>query len=328
LIRQAICIQNEGGSEALQNVPILVRLNDQRTAMNRLGANGLDMRFLDVNGMPLAHEIEAFDPTEAVVWVNVPLVQDGSNDNLIWLYTNRPAPILPDTEGVWASEHIGVWHMGVSPITDVTGHGLDATGTDTQALPGLIADGNAPTLVDGGTTPNLARIEVADDAQLDDVENGFTVSGWVKINAVTSFWTALVARPIVDTPADQIYLGYRDGRALFSVQTGGAMMAEDTQTLPLDTWVHLAGTWNGTTQHLFVDGVEVATAPRNVALTPQDTAVSIGANLNIDQWADHVDGTIDEVRLEKVVRSAAWMDFQYRSMTDGLLVFGTVETRP
>jgi hypothetical protein len=337
-LRQVLCLDNTPGTESQSNVPILVRLTPSDVPIVRLGDQGDGMAFWDGDGNVLSHEIESFDSQEIIVWVRVPTVTAATGENPIWLYYARggvPAPY--DPTGVWNPEHIGVWHFS-GGYEDATGQGLDGVVTAHAPAPGLISQGSALTTspadggTDGGFPSNAPTIEVGNDPLLDEVENGFTVSAWAKVDAFSQPWIAVVARQLEGTVADQLYLGIHDTRAVFGAHTVSPSAAESINAFPLGEWVHIAGSWDGVQDQLFIDGALVASKMRHPSIPSEDTPLTLGANINENNgppmWADHLHGTIDEVRLENVARDAEWMSLQYRSMTDGLVTYGPVERRP
>jgi hypothetical protein len=50
--------------------------------------------------------------------------------------------------------------------------------------------------------------------------------------------------------------------------------------VPLQTWVHLAGSWDGSEARLYVDGTEVATAQVGGPLAAETNPVVLGGNGN------------------------------------------------
>ena len=50
--------------------------------------------------------------------------------------------------------------------------------------------------------------------------------------------------------------------------------------MPLQTWIHLAGTWDGSEARLYVNGTEVATAPISGPLGAETNPVVLGGNGN------------------------------------------------
>jgi hypothetical protein len=51
-------------------------------------------------------------------------------------------------------------------------------------------------------------------------------------------------------------------------------------TMPLETWIHLAGTWDGGEARLYVNGTEVASAAVSGPLEAETNPVVLGGNAN------------------------------------------------
>ena len=87
-----------------------------------------------------------------------------------------------------------------------------------------------------------------------------------------------------------------------------------SNTLTLNTWHHLAATYNGSTMKIFVDGVEVAS--RNVSFSITNSNV----NLFIGQWAggsSRINADIDEVRIWNIARTGTEIDESRSCELDG-----------
>ncbi len=103
--------------------------------------------------------------------------------------------------------------------------------------------------------------------------------------------------------------------------------------IELTRWTHLAYTYDGTMARLFVDGVVVDAGPGSG--TPEVSAgpIYIGCGRNNETGSvppgvadvDFVDGLLDELRLEQVGRSPAWIATEVASMQDALISYGPVE---
>ena len=64
--------------------------------------------------------------------------------------------------------------------------------------------------------------------------------------------------------------------------------------MPLDTWAHVAATYDGATLRLYVDGTLVASVAATGAIATSTGALRIGGNT---LWGEYFQGLIDEVRV-------------------------------
>ncbi len=129
-----------------------------------------------------------------------------------------------------------------------------------------------------------------------------TLEGWVKPNPGTDFRTLVVK----ERPGDLVYGLYSSSdtnRPQSQVTIGGTVrLLNGTATIPSGAWTHLAATYDGTTQRLYVNGTQVSTLAVSGAITTSNNPLKIGGN---SIWAEWFSGLIDEVRVYNRALSAA-----------------------
>src|SRR4029453_16821751 len=64
--------------------------------------------------------------------------------------------------------------------------------------------------------------------------------------------------------------------------------------LPVNTWSHVAATYNGSMHRLYVNGAQVAAVSRSGKIGASAKPLRIGGNAILGEWFS---GTIDEVRV-------------------------------
>ena len=69
------------------------------------------------------------------------------------------------------------------------------------------------------------------------------------------------------------------------VNTSADVGLNGTAALPLNTWTHLAMTYDGTTLRMFVNGVQVNSLPVTGGITATSGALRIGGN---SVWSEHL----------------------------------------
>ncbi len=84
--------------------------------------------------------------------------------------------------------------------------------------------------------------------------------------------------------------------------TNGNKNIFGTSVLPVNTWTHLASTFDGSTVRLFVNGVQVATLAQTSPLSVTTATLQIGADA---YTGENFAGLIDEVRVYNRALSAA-----------------------
>jgi hypothetical protein len=78
------------------------------------------------------------------------------------------------------------------------------------------------------------------------------------------------------------------------VNTNGDVGLDGTAAVPLNTWTHLALTYDGATMRMFVNGVEVSSATASSTMAVTSGTLRIGGN---SVWGEYYRGLIDEVRV-------------------------------
>jgi hypothetical protein len=144
-------------------------------------------------------------------------------------------------------------------------------------------------------------VSVPDSDSL-DLTSGLTVEGWVKPDGSTGFRTLLVK----ETGGNIVYGLYANSdtnRPQSQVSTSNPLkLLDGTGTLPADTWSHLAFTYDGTTERLYVNGTQVASMAVSGAINTSTGALKIGGDAI---WGEWFSGLIDEVRVYNRALSAA-----------------------
>jgi PKD repeat protein len=207
------------------------------------------------------------------------------------------------------------------------GYTVDAmTGGTTGAPPGLVAaytfdensgstvgdssgNSNAGTIT-SATWTNAGRyggalvfngsnslVTINDSASL-DLTTAMTLEAWVYPAAVGGW------RDVIYKGTDDIY--YLEGSSDTGAPAFGGKYAfsplRGTSTLGLNTWTHLAGTYDGTTMTLYVNGVAVASQPQTGPISTSTGPLTIGGDALYGQYFA---GRIDEVRIYNRALSAA-----------------------
>jgi Concanavalin A-like lectin/glucanases superfamily/Domain of unknown function (DUF1929)/Bacterial Ig domain len=228
---------------------------------------------------------------------------------------SRPLNGIRSRRGLVTASAVGALAvtLGVVPFADPVGaagsglvaaYGFDeGTGTTTADVSGSANTGT----ITGATWSTAGRngralsfngtsnwVTVPDAAGL-RLSTGMTLEAWVRPAANTGWRTVLMK----ERPGGMSYDLYgfdNSGRppAVYGNYGGTDVSASGGTALALNTWTHLAGSYDGTTMRLYVNGVQVATKARTGALTSSTSALRIGGN---SPWGEYFAGLIDDVRV-------------------------------
>ncbi|MFN0252637.1 MAG: DUF2341 domain-containing protein [Kofleriaceae bacterium] len=306
-------------AEELYDVPILVRLDPTNIDYARAAIDGRDLRFTDRTGM-LAHEIERWDPSDtSIIWVRVPVLAAAPARTPLSMHYGNSMVTGISPEATWSSDHVAVYHFA-GDTRDSTSTGLDASGVDTTtSKTALLGD----SLALSPTGPPSYAV-VPHQPILDEV---LTYSGWIRSATPTiGRWEAMITQGIPDIELNPIHVGLFEDKVYFEVyDDSGSTVQRTHEAVPIGTWVHLAVAIGPTSVATFVDGTprETLLVPNGARRSPQ--AMFFGADCDtcslgaVVARSDFLDGNLDELRLERVVRSEAWFQTQVASMRDLLI---------
>ena len=200
-----------------------------------------------------------------------------------------------------------------------------------RAVPALVAalafnEGTGPTAADASGSGNVGTltgaswiaggryggalsfdgtndwVTVADAASL-DLTTGMTLEAWVRPSAINGWETVLLKEMAGSGLAYALYAADGGGRPPAGyVFVGGDRAVVGSTVLPLNAWTHLATTYDGAIQRLFVNGMEVATRAQSGGISTSTGALRVGGN---SVWGEYFGGLIDEVRVYSHALTAA-----------------------
>jgi biopolymer transport protein ExbB len=287
-----------GITDTLSDIPVLVRLHGGNFSFSEAKADGSDIRFVGADDKsPLKYHIEKFDPNEeiALIWVKVPRISGGSNQDAVWMYYGNPsAADGQDTGGTYDVNQVAVFHLNESEGNprDATSYGNHtAAFTGKPGLPSVIGTG----VQFGGTAEMMT---VARSASL-DFTKGFTFSAWARPSqpagkAAIFSW---------EDGKQSLIIGIENGKVFCSI--GQTSVKSNTASLNADTWYHLAVTANpGGQIALYVNGSEAASGTFKGDMPSPVSDIFIGAAAN---GQNAFAGQLDEIQLSNTARPAGWM---------------------
>ena len=135
-----------------------------------------------------------------------------------------------------------------------------------------------------------------------NLSTGMTVQAWVYPTALSS-WRSVIIKERTGGLSYGLYGNSDTSRPAAYVNLGGSDVGTNGMAqLPLNTWTHLAATYNGATLRLYVNGTNVSTRTVSGSLVTSSNPLRIGGN---SVWNEYFTGRIDEVRVYNRALSVA-----------------------
>jgi beta-lactam-binding protein with PASTA domain len=149
-----------------------------------------------------------------------------------------------------------------------------------------------------------------------DLTSGMTLEAWVRPTSALSGWESVVIKERTtvglsyalyandgapDASGFAGPAGYIRPGPVASTTDQGVRQASHT-SIALNTWTHLATTYDGANQRLYINGALVATKPQTGSTAVSNQPLRIGGN---GVWGEFFQGLIDEVRIYNRALSAA-----------------------
>lgn len=309
----------------IKDFPFLVRLDASNFRFKEAKGDGSDIRFARPDGSPLPYEIESWDSSasKAAIWVRLDEVLGGRADQFFRCYWGNPAAgaSAPGT-GVFAAGtgFRGVWHLqesgngGTSVYKDATGNGNHGTGaglTTASAAPTPMGRGQSfrkpETYIHAGTSPTLHS------------DTNLTLDAWVRISAYNeyaNFVSRAFTANVRPTYEYGLSLGNEKNNFRFALYADTSYRdLFSTQTVILDKWYHVAGTYDGAKMRLYLDGIPADSLELTGALHAYDRPLLMGRYEHDPNYS--LTGMMDEVRMSDVARSADYIRLTYESQREG-----------
>ena len=174
-------------------------------------------------------------------------------------------------------------------VGDSSGNGN--TGT-TNATSWTTAGRSGSALVFNGSS---SWVTVPDSASL-DLRTALTIEAWVYPTVAPAGWRTIVAKESGGGVVYYLHAGSDNGNA----PATGVMVPSGEQTLygsarlTANAWTHMAATYDGAAQRLYVNGNQVSTRAQTGLVTISTGALRLGGN---GAFGEFFQGRVDEVRI-------------------------------
>lgn len=332
--RRRVTFANPGATELVGFV-VPVLLTGSELDYAALQASGQDLLFVDAaDQAQLSFEIEAFVPGgTSLVWLRFPSVP-ASGSVSAWLYSSNPT-------ATGAAAPAQTWASGFAAVYHLNGNANDSVGSSDGAITGAQTGvGQLASGLDFNSNDDV--VDAGSAGGVDDLfANGGTVTAWIRPRS----WGEGNFGRIVDKASDtlaasgwalQVDGGQAPNHAVIfehGFSGGPGRWNGPDASIALGAWSHVAVVYDASTPSnqpvMFVNGVAqaftVIATPSGARASDAPNALGIGDQVATKQRS--FDGVLDEVRLERASRNAAWINAEYRSMLPGAVTYSSEQTR-
>ncbi len=297
------------GSTNLKDFPLLISIKDS-DLRHHCQPDGDDIVFS--NGTVwLDHEIEFFDQTfntthaKLIAWIRIPSLSPTTDTNITMYYGNPGINTQKNPLGVWDDNYKGVWHLSEDPTgtiydstlnnNDGTSYGSMSSGDQVSGkIDGSIEFDGDDDYIDCGNENSL------------DITGDITIEFWV--NGV-SFSNDLDPDILTKGSYTQAYSTWiNDDGAVYFQLNGDSLFS--SSKLSLGEWYSVVCVRSGTNRMIYINGTE------DISDTFSPAIETITETLTIARSPDNLNGTLDEIRLSNVARSANWIITEYNNQYD------------
>jgi Concanavalin A-like lectin/glucanases superfamily/IPT/TIG domain/Domain of unknown function (DUF2341)/Putative Ig domain len=302
------------------NFPLLVSgtysyLATTANGGNVTSANGYDIVFTsDAGGTnALAFERESYNATTGAVnfWIKIPTLSHTTDTVIYMFYGNSSVTTDPSNKtAVWDSNYLGVWHLGETSgtaIGDSTANGHNGTklGSNTPAA--------TSGKVDGAQSFNPSTNDYIDVASFAP-PTSLTIEAWINTPG--------------NSGINNIILNKNNSEYDFRIQgngnlggiAGGTSLTDSAFNFfaagNINQWFHVVFTFDaaGQLNKLYRNGALTQSGANTGSITATSNDMWIGRHSQYNFGT--FKGTIDEVRISSIARSANWIATEYNNQSN------------
>ncbi|HXJ23068.1 MAG TPA: LamG domain-containing protein [Polyangia bacterium] len=145
-------------------------------------------------------------------------------------------------------------------------------------------------------------VQVPDSESIDSITTAVTVAAWIYIDGAITDYATVISRQIAATYGQHYHLSIRaDMKPALFITTPASMQVfiAGPTAVPLQTWVHIAGTYDGSMARLYLNGVDVIDAPVTGPFAAESNPVILSGNNNPSptNLSERIPGRLDDVLL-------------------------------
>jgi len=297
------------GTGSHTNFPVLISIYDSELH-DYAQPDGDDIVFSDgVNW--LDHETEVFiqsySSTHAhfVAWVRLPSLSTSTDTIIYMYYGNSTIGSQENPAGVWNSTNYEFVHhlhdLEDSTITNYDGTAIGSISTSSGIINGAYEFNGIGDYIqiDYNPSPTCRGM-----------------SFWLKFNSIPQYTGEInvFAESGTYHKFARLYMGTKNEYLLYGMGNG---YREITSYFPeTDIWYYMVMSSTGSSAQSYLNGQPIGSI-FYYSIASNTAGFAIGANSHENNLhSDFINGTMDEVRLLKVQRSASWIATEYNNQVD------------
>ena len=333
--RFKVSFSGYAGSETLADFPVLVKISESGISGFRYAdckkPGGADLRFADASGNLLASEVDTWDTNGvSLVWVKIPSLTAATK--ITAYYGWDFAPVV-DSKAVWTGNgYVGVWHLNESalPLAESSGSSSPFTEGEKPQRADCGAVGIIGKSVDFSrnytSDYGSSRLHAADDDGYLSSLTDFTVECWTY---QMNYWTGGAAAGMV-SKGEGNYRSWKVYQDHTTLKTGleltevtgtstNRTWAASDQGVKTGEWTHQTFVRNKTGLNkglVYFNGENVGSKDDNRSSIFNNTRPLILGGGGYGGTARVFPGSIDEVRISNVARSADWVKASHDTVTE------------
>ncbi len=291
--------QNYDWQEIIINVSGYTGTKDIKFRLTSPNGTGVSSRYFWFDNVKLLEILE--EDGKAEYWVKIPFISSTEDTQFYMYYNNSNAVDGADPIEVWDNNFKGVWHF-----TEQSGNRKDSTVNENHG-----AISGYPTSTEG-SIGSAIDFDTSDKLNLSNTINldgDFTISYWFKTNRATNW------RIVNNAASFNHSFGYANAsRISFWNPTLNIDLSE---SFVVGEWEKATVVRLNNELKIYRFGNEIGSS----GWTGEPHLNQIAGTPDNSSWTGY-SGSIDEMRVSDVARSAAWIKANYHSENNTLLLFG------
>ena len=285
-------------------VPIVLEEGVEGFTYSGAAANGADLcAYSGSTQLPV--EIESWDTSgKSVVWVKVPQISRNTAVTLKWGADADPSPVRTN---LWGSDARLVMHL--ADATDSSAYRATFARSENA-----ITNGPVGTASVFGSEARKYNTESMANGQIANMPSTFTISFWLNSanlgknngNAVNQYlFVGMVPGGGQFAVLHGFKAGYLELFFYQCISTGTDPRTASGLPIVGEGWHHYAWTYDGTTLRTYRDGSQYSAT--SISFTLKTSTSSHAFRLGGAGASGYLSGSLDELRIESVARSATWI---------------------